>query len=166
MARQHYASRCRRHICALGPLVAVLLLIGSCSGNNVTLAQADGRVLDLMRQVTAIVGGDPDQVLQTASQIQACESELQRGLTGQQGVSRSLELNGLAIPNLQVTGAAVRSYAEAQGFHVSVVTPLAAGGERTFYSDKDGYQLAVGVSPRGASVGANSPCVWPNGTPP
>lgn len=152
--------------------VAVALLAGSCgivpSGkgymNTITKEQASQRVDDYLAQMVAVLLPPPR--LELASAISGlCKDPDDNGPQGRVDVGRTYWLRDIPRDRNRAFFDTLRRYWADRGYRVlgdqSGPSPFVS-----VENPQDGFRMGIQESSQGdLSLGASSPCVWPNGTP-
>ncbi|MET8333314.1 hypothetical protein [Streptosporangium canum] len=155
-------------------IVVVAILVTGCTGGGavneptMTEAQALARVEQLIKETAAVIRPKPRLDLYRPSlNPNSCLDPSDGGSEDRIVVNRSYYLRD--IPQNQVAEAAkqVKQYWEQQGHFIGGVS--ADGLGITGRSRPDDFLFSLFATDDGndvvLSLGASSPCIWPNGTP-
>jgi hypothetical protein len=163
---------CSRIVVAFAAAAAVALAPAGCGSGNqepevqTTISQAEaqqqaeGYVREAMSALPA------DLSLETIlSETSPCSDPSDNGPAGRVFVSNRYWIRGLPNDQNQQTVDTLRQWSTGHGFAV-VSDAWDKAKYVTLENHSNGFRLAIQESAQGdLSIGASSPCVWPNGTP-
>ncbi|MEU9832664.1 hypothetical protein AB0D67_14135 [Streptosporangium sp. NPDC048047] len=155
-------------------IVVVVVIVTGCTGGDavdkptMTEAQALARVEQLIKETAAVVQPKPRLDLYAPSlNPNMCLDPTDGGSEDRIVVNRSYYLRGIPQDKVSEVVGQIKSYWEQQGYRISGVS--ANGRNITGRSRPDDFLLSLLSAYDGddvvLSMGASSPCIWPNGTP-
>lgn len=158
----------------LAASIAVIIagLLTGCSGGNVashtmTKAQATARAEQILRKTAA--GLNPKPRLEVNSLLTVTDQCLANIPNASQmvNVAYSYWLRGIPESENGNIGLQIRSYWQKQGYRIDTSSGFGKGRPDISGMTKDGFLVSLNWSSNGAlSIGATSPCIYPDGTPP
>lgn len=151
-----------------GPAVALGLLLSGCGDevgmkNTITEQQAYDKVEDYIQQTATALPAEARLEISGQADSLACDDPTDNGPKGRVTVGSVYWVRGIANESKHFD--AVLEWWEAHDF--VVLEDLRPDRNRVWVENrKDGFRMAFRDNPKGELLlGADSPCVWPNGTP-
>ncbi|MFL6143207.1 MAG: hypothetical protein ACJ72N_15255 [Labedaea sp.] len=132
--------------------------------NTITQAEAQQRAESYVREAMGALSSGP--TLETIlSETSPCSDPSDNGPAGRVFASNRYWIRGLPKDQNKQAVDTLRQWSEQQGFAV-VSDAWDKAKYLTLENRSNGFRLAIQESAQGElSIGASSPCVWPNGTP-
>jgi hypothetical protein len=156
---------------AIGIAVVGMGLVVSCGNgdeiemrNTITEEQAMQRAEEYVRQSMAALPAEARLEPLSATSSSSCDDPSDNGPRGRVTVGNIYWVRGL-LPesNPQYFDAMVRWWTD---HDFGILTDKRSQGYVWVENKRDGFRMALGDNPKGElHLGADSPCVWPNGTP-
>ncbi|SFI88858.1 hypothetical protein SAMN05216275_105280 [Streptosporangium canum] len=137
-------------------------------GRTMTEAQALARVEQIIKETVAVVRPEPRLDLYAPSlNSNMCLDPTDGGSEDRIVVNRSYYLRGIPQGKISEVVGQIKKHWEQQGYYISGVS--ANGRNMTGRSRPDDFLLSLLSAYDGddvvLSMGASSPCIWPDGTP-
>jgi len=158
---------------ALATAVTTLTLAG-CSGKDpasqpsITRQQALTHVYQILQSTGPLITPrprlEPNKLL---SENGACPDEPDGMSDARVQVSRSYFLQGVPKQAHSSIAKQIQHIWKAKGYRIYGTSHLDTANPQVFADTTDGFLMALSTEGNGQlNIGATSPCVWPNGTPP
>ena len=153
---------------------AITVALSSCTSNpkaamknTITQQQAIERAEEYVRQVVSAVSPAAQPELSGQFDDSPCDDPTDNGPTGRVIASRDYWLNDISADRqADYVNTLVQWWSE---HDFAILTDKRPNDTYVWVENRrDGFRMAVqqtAVGPKRLSLGATSPCVWPNGTP-
>jgi hypothetical protein len=140
----------------------------SVGQTTITQRQADERVEQILRQTSAKLHPKPHlELFRPASQPYHCDDRENAGDDPRMVASRTYWLRDVAVEHNVSIGDQIKKIWEQQGYLITTAQGMGTDQPNlTGRTRPDDFLIALSAGDNGQlSIGATSPCVWPNGTP-
>src|SRR5216683_2000080 len=170
----HVGHRGRAFGCSVLALASVVLAGcgsagGSVNGKTITYEQANTRVDQLIQYAVAVISPKPRlEAIVFQSGVQQCLGPTDGGSNKRIYVTKNYWLRGVPTDQNVAVATQVKDYWGRQHFLIETATGFDKGQpDISARSYPDDFLLSLSWSADGSlSMGASSPCIWTNGTPP
>ncbi len=154
----------------IGVAMATLMILASCGNGDdvqttITEEQAKQRVEDYVRQTLSALPAEARLEVLSATSSLACDDPTDNGPRGRVTVGNTYWVRGLPREGHAAFFEAVLAWWKQHNFTVLADRRPQVNLIRV-ENKQDGFRVTFDENPAGdLTLGADSPCVWPNGTP-